>query len=106
MKKIWAYFKKKWGKSDLEIVLIMVIFAMTGFSFLFVKPVVFEWIGYHHIESGFLKVIMYILIMYPLYQVLLLIWGSMFGQFRFFWSFLGKMNKRLIPVARKQTNEE
>lgn len=99
---IWAYFKRKWGKNDLEVILILAIFAITGFSFLAVKPVVFDFLGYNNIEAKVWRVLAYVVIMYPLYSLLLLIWGTIFGQFKFFWGFIGKMNRRLIPRIKKQ----
>lgn len=102
MKKIWTHLKKKWNKSDAGVALIFVIFAITGFSFLWVKPFVFDLIGFYRVEHVALRVLYYILIMYPLYQIMLLIWGTLFGQFTFFWAFLGKMNRRFGKLFNRK----
>ncbi|MEL0308655.1 MAG: DUF6787 family protein, partial [Flavobacteriaceae bacterium] len=36
-----------------------------------------------------------IILIFPLYQVLLVLFGWIFGQFKFFWAFEKKMLKRL-----------
>lgn len=99
MKRYWEKLKVKWNlKSDLHGIWVMIVFAVTGFSILFIKEPVFDLVGYDSIESRPLRVVVYILIIYPLYQFLLITWGTLMGQFRFFWWMLGKMNGRLIKL--------
>ena len=95
--------QQRWGlKSGWHVLWILIIFAITGFSILYVKDPVFSLLGYHHIESGFLRVLAYIGIMYPLYQILLISVGTICGQYRFFSSFLIKMNARFVQPFRKR----
>jgi hypothetical protein len=99
----WEKLRHKWGlKNHAELVWIMVIFAITGFTVLFVKDPVFQWLGYHRIAPGFWKVLAYIGIMYPLYQIWLLIVGSVFGRFSFFSRFLLKMNLRIAALFKSK----
>lgn len=100
----WQKLKMRWQvNSNLQVVMILLVFAITGFSVLFIKKPVFNWCGYHHIENTWLKVLVYIAIMYPLYNVLLFIVGTLLGQYRFFSRFLLKMNCRLIqPFIQKR----
>ena len=94
---VWQKLKKRWQvESNFQVVMILVVFAITGFSVLYVKKPVFEWCRYHHIDNTFLKVLAYIGIMYPLYQLLLITVGTLLGQFTFFSRFLVRMNKRMI----------
>jgi hypothetical protein len=102
-------FKEKlqhrWGlKSGWHVIGIMIIFAITGFSILYVKAPVFKFLGYHHIDSKFWRVFAYIGIMYPLYQIILLAVGTTFGQYRFFSGFLIKMNLRFVKPFMKKKN--
>lgn len=102
---IWQKLKKRWEvESNFQVLMILVVFAITGFSVLYIKKPVFEWCHYHHIDNIFLKVLAYIGIMYPLYQFLLLTVGTLLGQFRFFSRFIIKMNKRMIKPFLKSKN--
>lgn len=87
--------KKRWKlKNTFQVVIILVVFACTGFTVLFLKrPVV----GYFTGEGGttiWFSIAYYILIL-PVYNVILLIYGFIFGQFRFFWEFEKRMWKRM-----------
>jgi hypothetical protein len=80
--------KEKWNiKSNVQLVLILIIFSVTGSATLIVRKAVFEWIGINGDTSLWLKVPLYILIIVPAYQILFLIIGTLFGQFKFAWEF-------------------
>jgi hypothetical protein len=100
----WEKLKKRWEvESNWQVLMILLVFAITGFSVLYVKNPVFEWCRYHHIENTWLKVLAYIGIMYPLYQFLLIFVGTILGQYRFFSKFLLRMNRRMIqPFMKKK----
>ena len=87
--------KKRWNiKSNFQLVLILIIFSVSGSSTLFVRQVVFEWIGVTGDTSLWIKVPLYVLIIFPAYQILFLIIGTLFGQFRFAWNFEKKVFSR------------
>lgn len=78
--------KSKWQlNSLLQVVLVLIVFALTGFTILFIKKPIFDFLGVSMESGGFWKTVLYLLLVLPLYQVILLIWGFVFGQFRFFW---------------------
>lgn len=88
--------KEKWNiKSNVQLVLILIIFSVTGSATLFVRKAVFEWIGINGDTSLWIKVPLYILIIFPAYQILFLIIGTLLGQFRFAWEFEKKVFSRL-----------
>lgn len=91
--------KEKWGLNSLfQVVLILIVFALTGSSVLFLKKVIFGFLGFDHIH-GWKGTALYLLFIFPLYQVLLLVYGFIFGQFSFFWEKekkLGRAIKRLF----------
>jgi len=88
--------KQRWNiKSNVQLVLIFLAFALTGSASLYLRKAVFGWIGITSDTSLWIKVPMYILIIFPSYQVLFLIIGSLFGQFRFAWEFEKKVFARL-----------
>ena len=89
--------KKRWGiTSNFQIIMIIVVFAITGSSSAYLAKPVLSWIGitkdtmplYYYIP-------LYIILIFPIYQVLLVFFGFIFGQFRFFWNFEKRMLKMM-----------
>jgi len=60
-----------------------VVFACTGFTILFIKDPTLDFFGVE--KGGFVNTFLYLLLVLPLYQIILLIYGFIFGQFNFFW---------------------
>ena len=74
----------KWKlDSLLQVVLVLVVFACTGFTILFIKNPILDFFGVE--KGGFVNTFLYLLLVLPLYQIFLLIYGFIFGQFTFFW---------------------
>lgn len=85
------HLKRRW-----EMIRVFIVFAITGSSSLFIgRPLMF-YIG---ITKENLNPIAYwalfIIIGLIFYQILLVTFGWLFGQFEFFWEFEKKMLKRL-----------
>ncbi|NOX46318.1 MAG: diacylglyceryl transferase [Chlorobi bacterium] len=90
--------KEKWGiKDNAHFWLIFSIFGITGISSMFVKIPVFHALGFSPDNPWYVKVLIEIVVVLPLYNVLLLVYGFLFGQFRFFLSFEIKFFKGLVP---------
>ncbi len=84
--------KRKWNiKSNFQLIVILLVFSLTGSASLYVRKAVFEFIGISPDTSIWLKIPLYILIIFPSYQLLFLIIGTLFGQFRFAWEFEKKL---------------
>tara|TARA_B100000945_G_C20359870_1_gene586583 strand:- start:1048 stop:1356 length:309 start_codon:yes stop_codon:yes gene_type:complete len=91
------YLKEKWGiNSNYQLFIIFFVFAITGSLSLYVAQ---PLLSFFSIDKDFLSPWIFwpirILIIFPIYQVLILIIGTLFGQFNFFWSFEKKMLYRL-----------
>jgi hypothetical protein len=81
-------FKQKWNiKNNIQLVLVFLAFSLTGSASLYVRKIAFSWIGITPDTTLWIKVPMYILIVIPSYQLLFLVIGTLFGQFRFAWEF-------------------
>jgi len=99
-------FKKKWNiKSNLQLVIILIVFSVTGSAALVVKKFAFDLIGIKPETSLLLKIPLYIIIILPSYQVLLLVVGTLFGQFRFFYEFQ-KKSLSFMKRRNKSNNEQ
>jgi len=89
--------KARWHiNSNLQFILILVVFSVTGISSVYIKDIVFRYLEINEATSLGLKTILYIVTIVPSYQVLLLFYGAVFGQFQFFLTFQKKSVKKLI----------
>ncbi|MCF6170032.1 MAG: hypothetical protein L3J66_03540 [Bacteroidales bacterium] len=103
MKKFWLKLKERWEiESDRQVALILTVFALTGFSFLFVSPYVEHLLGLTEEDPFWLKAVVFVVIMLPIYNLLLIAWGTLLGQFRFFRSFIIRFFKRLLFIKTKK----
>ena len=99
-------FKEKWNiKSNLQLIVILFVFSITGSTALVVRKFIFHLIGIEPDTSLLIKVPLYILILVPSYQLLLLVVGTLLGQYRFFLAFEKKTIGRLIK-RRKKSHEK
>lgn len=88
--------KDRWNvKSNFQLLLILIVFSITGSATLVVRKAAFEWLGITADTSLWIKFPLYILIIFPAYQILFLIIGTLLGQFKFAWEFEKKMFSRL-----------
>ena len=89
--------KERWGiYSNFQLVMILIVFAVTGSSAARLATPVTSFLG---ITAEHFSAWVYwparIILIFPIYQVLLIIFGFIFGQFNFFWSFEKKFLTRL-----------
>ncbi|WP_417195028.1 DUF6787 family protein [Bizionia sp.] len=78
-----------------EIIRIFIVFAVTGSSSLVVGRPIIELMGITKENlNPLLYWILFIIIGLVFYQILLITFGWLFGQFKFFWEFEKKMLKR------------
>ena len=75
--------------------MILIVFACTGFSVLFIKQPLYDLVGITAQTSPWVRIPFYLFTILPAYQVLLLMYGFIFGQFRFFWNFEKRMFSRI-----------
>ena len=96
---LWCFKKlaNKWVVDQRwEMIAIFIVFAVTGsLSGKLAGPLT-EIIGLkRELVSGWIYWTARILLIFPIYQVLLVFFGWLFGQFKFFWDFEKKMLKRM-----------
>ncbi|MEQ6119572.1 DUF6787 family protein [Reichenbachiella sp. MALMAid0571] len=95
--------KTRWNlKSTYQVVIVLVVFACTGFTILFIKKPIVAWIAGSE-ESSLLYSILYYMFILPVYNIILLAYGFVFGQFTFFWEFEKKMWSRI--TGKKYNND-
>ena len=89
--------KERWNiKSNWQLIIIFIVFAITGSTAAYLSKPLTNLLG---ITKDNLSEWLYwpirLFIIFPAYQVLLVIIGAIFGQFTFFWEFEKKMLDRL-----------
>ncbi len=94
--------KQRWEiESTLQIIIIFIVFSISGSATLFIKQFIFEWINFDKEWPFLLKTTIYILTIVPIYQITLLSIGTLLGQFEFFWQFEKKTLRRFgIKIGR------
>ncbi len=88
--------KNKWGiQSNWDFWMIMLTFSLAGMSIGFMRPIVFHIFGIETTTPLWIKILAYLPLILPVYQVGLLFFGFLLGQFPFFWKWEKKMLRRI-----------
>ena len=89
--------KKRWKiESSFQLVIVCMVFSVTGSIAVWIAKPILAFVGLDKSAvSPWIFWPIRILIIFPIYQVLIVIIGALFGQFQFFWAFEKKMLVRL-----------
>jgi hypothetical protein len=94
--------KERWHvKNAWQVVVILIVFACTGFTVLFIKRPLLTWLAGDEGNSTLATILYYIFIL-PLYNILLLGYGFLFGQLSFFWQFEKRFVERFFTLFRRR----
>ena len=83
------------AKNLFHLVIIFIVFGITGSLSVFLGKYVLILFGDSLVQSDFYWLFRLIII-FPLYQLLLILVGTIFGQFRYFW----EIEKRILIRMR------
>ena len=91
------YLKDKWNlKSNFQLVIILIVFAITGSGSLYISKPLMEFLS---ISSENMDIYLYwilsFIIVTVVYQFVLRIVAVVFGQFNWFWNFEKKILKKM-----------
>lgn len=97
--------KKKWNiESTFDLVVIMLVFSLAGMAILFERRPIFYLLGITSATAFWIQFLAWLAVVFPSYQLNLIVFGTLLGKFRFFWEkekkilrFLG----RLLEVETK-----
>lgn len=94
--------KARWNVGSLfQVVIILIVFACTGFTVLFLKRPLFAYL-FDGADVPIWATIVYYIVILPVYNVFLLFYGFIFGQFHFFWNFEKRMFSRMMGNSKKK----
>ena len=84
--------KERWGiTSNFQLVVIFIVFGITGTVSAYISgPLTEIIIGDKSDLNWIIKLLIRILVLTPIYQVLLLFFGYIFFQYKFFYNFVKK----------------
>ena len=96
--------KDRWGvTSGWQVFAIFVVFGCTGMTALYVKEGLYFLAGITDETTHWVRILYRIFATFVAYQILLLAFGWLFGQFQFFWGIEKKMLRRFS--RKKNANE-
>jgi len=89
--------KLRWGiESNFQVIIIFIVFAVNGSLAVALAKPILSFIGVtHELTNPIVFWTVRIILMFIVYQVLLVVVGTLFGQHKFFWNMEKKMIKRL-----------
>ncbi len=93
--------KQRWGiSSNWQVLIIFIVFGITGSSSMLVTKPILTYLGIVKENfNGNIEIVFYyvlkILLVFIVYQFLLVFFGWIFGQYSFFWNFVKKMLSRI-----------
>lgn len=88
--------KERWNvESNWQLTVIFIVFAITGSTSAKIAAPITEAIGIYKEMGWYIYWPVRIFAIFPVYQVLLVFFGWLFGEFQFFWNFEKKMLRHL-----------
>ncbi|MCX8491020.1 MAG: hypothetical protein ORN54_08130 [Cyclobacteriaceae bacterium] len=88
----------RWKVNNLyQVVIILFVFACTGFTVLLIKKPLFQY-WFAEVEMPLWASILYYVLILPVYNIFLLLYGFLFGQFQFFWQFEKRVFGRIASL--------
>ena len=98
--------QEKWEVKTLrQFIIIMVVFACTGFTIVVVKRPIIEFMTGGADQKWWFTII-YLAIVLPLYNIVLLSYGFLFGQFEFFWGYEKKTFRKMRALFSSKKKKD
>ena len=96
--------RARWGVGLWDTIAILLAFSLAGMTIVWLKNPVIGFLLPRD-GSGWVGWVVYLAIILPLYQVLLLGYGTLLGQFDFFWSKLKTVGRLLRGRAARPSGD-
>ena len=97
--------KERWGvSSNVQLFIIFVVFAITGSMSVKLGQPLLDYFDISPERFGEpLYYFFRVLLVFPLYQILLVFFGTLFFQFKFFWAFEKKMLRKMRILPKEKS---
>lgn len=83
--KVLERLKERWGVGPWGVIAILLTFSLTGMTIVWIKAPILDVILPSD-SPRWAQWVTYLVVIFPLYQVVLLAYGALLGQLSFFWS--------------------
>lgn len=98
--------QQKWGLSSLwQTALVFIVFALAGMSILPTRKLIFHLLHFDGQTPFWLKFVAWLCVVFPAYQLFLIVYGTLLGQFRFFWEKEKKLFRALFRIKDDRQQE-
>ncbi len=88
--------KKRWGiNSNWQVIIILLVFTVTGSTSVYIAKPVLDFFGITSELGSLIYWTLRIIVIFTLYQFLLVSYGWLFGQYKFFSKFVKKFLGRI-----------
>jgi len=99
--------RERWGlENNNQVWLVLLVFALTGTTVMVLKRVLFKWSGLNETEYYKTITVAYYILVLPIYQGLLLVYGYLFGLHSFFWEKEKRLYARIKNLFVRHKKEE
>ena len=99
---MFSSLQKRWKVGKKELVLILCVFAITGFTTAFVSRSITTWAGFTDDTHWLARLSLRLAVLVFGYQAILLTVAFLLGQFHFFWRFEKKLLQRFGLIKEKK----
>lgn len=89
-------------RSDWDFFMVNLVFTLAGMTIIYQRKPIFQLFGITAQTPLWIKVLVYIPVVIPCYQLNLIIYGTLLGQFRFFWDKEKKLFRFLRGLVTRQ----
>ena len=97
---------KRWKVNKKDLVLILLVFAITGTTTAYISKVITEWVGFTESTHWTARLFLRLLVLIFGYQIILLVVAFLLGQFPFFWRYEKKILQRMGLVKKERKESE
>ena len=102
VKKLWERLKNHWKiTSNIQVAVILLAFALSGFSTLYVHRYIDFLFGIDEQSSFWIVAAIFMLLILPIFNLFLFIWGTLLGQQKFVIRFIKTKINLLLHVFKK-----
>ena len=84
-------------KNNLQLVIVFLVFGVSGSLSVYVSKPALSFLDINRFfNNDIIILIIRVFVIFPLYQIILITVGTLFGQFNYFWSFQKKFFKKFL----------
>ena len=71
-----------------QLIVVFLVFAISGSLSVYVSEPILSFLNYkEYVHNKIFQILLRLLIIFPIYQIILLVIGTVFGEFHYFWNF-------------------